>query len=694
MKRDKQSNPTSLSQESDVVLKDNTTVGDISGGKGFAIGTGARAIVVEIGSLFNLGVIFTFIKKHWLFIFINVLLQAIAIILWLKYANRFLIPFWVFLVGIFLLELSLLAGYGLKTQVKYRLRFSLLLLGIFIIPMASLITMQYERAVHPPKFQKETFGVAIAQFGEGPEFRNTRQAREISELVYQQLLKQVQENPDMQFIQFRPIGLVSSQKEASIDGSRIGADLVIWGQLQVSENQTVLNFSILETPEKISDPEFPRVLPIYDTVASSFILIEGQGSKDIAKETTRISALTFGLAHFFNWDFGAAARAFENALSVTPFDKDDNYHYFTYLYYGLSLQGLGHLEAANEKFQQAIDIHPEDPAPWLGRAFGNRSLTRMEEAQRDAWVAVDLCSKRIQLEPDDYIAYYDRALANEILINLDASLNDHEQAREKAPDLFIADVSVIRILILQNRFSEAIQTSLDAINKAEKDGGNPAWAYLYLAYSHQQSGDFDDAKTAYEEATDLAPQIPYMHKKAGEFFEEIGDFQSAEEEFVTLTKVSSNKPWAYSNLAKFYFRQGELEKAVREFRLSLQYDPEAAIVWTGLANVYAEQNRYDDARQAFNQAIKLEPEYFYHHYAYGNFLFTQGELESAIVEWEATRQSGYFDCGLYLNIGNAYELLGDLKQAEVYYREASSISTDENSDCQVEAAKLLENSLP
>lgn len=693
MKHDQQGSQTSLLQESDKSVRDVITTGDISGGKGFAIGTGAKSIVVEIGSLFNLSAIFTFMRKHWLFLLVNIALQLIVIVLWLKYANRFLIPTWFFLTLMTLLELSLLTGYGLKTQTRYRLRYSLLL-AIFIIPLTSLTAIQYKRAIYPPKFQHEAFGVAIAQFGEGPEFKNTRQSREISELVFQQLSKQVQENPDLQFIQFQPIGLISSQEEASVDGSRIGADLVIWGQLQVSENQTVLNFSILETPEKISNPEFPRVLPLYDTVASSFILIEGQSSGDIAKGTTRISALTFGLAHFFNWDFGAAAKAFENALIVSPFEKEDNYHYFTYLYYGLSLQGLGHLEEANEKFQQAIDIHPEDPAPWLGRAFGNRSLNRMEEAQRDAKVAADLCSNRIQLEPDDYVAYYDRALANEILQNLDAALDDHIKTREKAPDLFIAHISIIRTLIHQNKMPEAIQASLDAIDKAEMIDGNPAWAYLYLAYAQHKSGNFHEAKIAYEKATELAPQIPYMHLKAGEFFEEAGDLRSAEEEYIALTETSSNQPWAHSKLAEFYARHNDLEKAVSEYRLSLQFDPEAAMVWTKLANVYAEQNRYDEARHAFNQAVILEPENFYPHFSYGNFLFTQGELESAIAEWEAARQSGFFDCGLYLNMGKAYDLLGDLKQAEVYYREAYSVSNAESSECQAEAARLSGNSLP
>jgi tetratricopeptide (TPR) repeat protein len=694
MKRNRKSSNTSPAHKGDDLQRNATTVGNISGGKGFAIGSGAKAIVVEIGSLFNLGVIFTFIRKYWFFLLINIILQAIAIVLWLKYTNRFLIPIWIFLAGILLLELSILTGFGILTQARFRLRFSLLL-AIFIIPLSGIMVSQYNRVINPPKFSHEVFGVAIAQFGEGPDFKRTLKSREISQVVLQQLERQVDENPDLHFVQFRPIGLVKTQAEAIEDGSRIGADLVVWGQLQVSENQTILNFSILETPEKVSNPLFPRILPLYDNAAISFIEVEGQGSEDISKGTTRISAFTFGLAHFFRRDFGAAARAFEEAQEAVFYEgKEDNYHYLIYFYYGLALQRLDKLEQANDQFQKAIDIHPEDPAPWLARAFGNRALGRLEEAQQDARIAFNLCSDRIQLEPEDYVAYYDRAHASEILQDWDAARFDFEMVTEKAPDLYIGYISLARAQIKLNQLEEALRSSQAAIKLAERINENPAWAYMYLGYTYKLLGDVDNARLSFKAAITKGSDVDYLHYQYAQFLESTGnpdDLLAAEEEYQTNIILNSNKALAHSTLADFYARHDRLDEAIVEYRFALQYDQDSANLWTGLANVYSQLNKEDEALDAYKHALEVGPENFFVQASFGNFLLKRGELESAIEQYEIARGLDPENCGLYLNLGLAYDLLDDKEQSEVFYQLAFSSDPQRYKECQAEAAERLMN---
>ena len=184
--------------------------------------------------------------------------------------------------------------------------------------------------------------MAVAQFGEGPDLQNTDRARDVSQAVLQQLTDQAQKKYDTHFVQFKPIGLVRTAEEAFEDGQRIGADLVIWGKLQVSEEKTFLNFSILETPDKVSNPMFPRVLPLFEPEATGFVRIDSQGSEQIANGTTAISSFIFGLAHFFQWDFSAAARALAEA-PATSIQESNDYRYLLHLYYGLSLQWPGQL---------------------------------------------------------------------------------------------------------------------------------------------------------------------------------------------------------------------------------------------------------------------------------------------------------------------------------------------------------------
>ena len=674
--------------------RSSTSVGNISGGKGFAIGPYARAIVIEIKSLFDLSVLQQALKHHWLFLTINLSLQGIFAGIWKYYTDRFLIPVWMLIMGMILLEIILISIYILAIQPKQRQIISTV--GITsLVGLAGLTNFEYNRIVHPQKFDVEVFGVAVAQFGEGSDLRNTEQARDVSQAVLQQLTQQAQENPDLRFVQFKPIGLVRTAREASEDGQRIGADLVIWGRLQVSEEKTILNFSILETPDKVSNPMFPRVLPLFEPAASGFIRIGSRGGEEIAKGTTTISAFTFGLAHFFKWDFGDAARAFEEA-PITSLAEGDDYRYMLHLYYGLSLQWPGQLEKADEEFQKAIDIHPDDPAPRIARAFGYNSLGRIEEAQENALTALRLCSDRILLDPHDYRAFFDRALTHEILKDWESALADYQAAKQNAPDLFTAHIGIIRMHLMLDQLPEAIQAAQEAIKLAESRDANPAWAYLHLAHAYERSKDVANTRLAYQKTTQLAPEIDWIHFQAGSFYSGTGDPQdllAAEQEYKTMIQVSGNPAWAHSNLADFYARHNRLNEAVAEYHMALQTNPEIGGLWISLADVFNRLERHDEAKDAYERAIKFEPNNFYAYFAYGNYLFTQGELEDAIRRWETAHQINPRHCGLLLNIGQAYETLGDQQHAKTIYRLALSNEVEPDQDCQGEATRRLSHAL-
>jgi len=672
-----------------------TNVGDISGGKGFAIGPGAKSFIIEIGSLLNLAAIFEFIQKNWAVVLINIVLQGSVIALWLNFADRFLIPTWILITSMIFMETAILSFPGRKTFRHRSLRYILFSISFLAIIGAS--AFEYMRIMHPSKFLPGDFGVAVAQFGEGPDFNNSAKAREVSQIVLEQLTKQAQQNPDLDFVQFKQIGLVRTQEEASEDGIRIGADLVIWGQLQVSEDQTLLHFSILETPDKVSNPMFPRVLPLYDVAATSFFRIGGQESNDISKGTTAISAFIFGLANFFERNFSEAARAFDEALDMTSYETEDDYHYLIYFYSGLTLQRINKLEEANTQFLKAKSIHSNDPAPWVGLAFDNNSLGNSEEAQKQAQTAYDLYSDRISLHPDDYISYFSRAQAGEILRDWDSVLADYQTARDKAPDLYIAYIGLARINIIMNQYQEAIQSCEEAIQLAESKGANPAWAYIYLGHTYQLIGDSSNTRFAFNKAVELAPEVDYMHFRLAQYLEstgDLGDLAAAEEEYRSSVVLSDNKAWASSVLADFLAKQNRLDDARREYRNALQHDPQAVAIWLKYADVLERLDRNADARDAYHRAVETDPDDLYVRLSFGTFLFTQGEYESAVDEWEIARQMDPNNCGLLLNLGQAYETINDYMEAKTLYLIATSLDTTDDPECQNEAGKRISDFSP
>ncbi|HEX8990412.1 MAG TPA: tetratricopeptide repeat protein, partial [Anaerolineales bacterium] len=475
-------------------------------------------------------------------------------------------------------------------------------------------------------------------------------------------------------------------------GSRIGADLVIWGQLEQSEDQTILSFSVLETPDKISNPMFVRVLPLYEMAATSFFKVGSRQSEEIAKGTTTLSSFTFGLAHYFQWDFVAATEAFDQTLRAAAGSPDDSLHYLTYFYDGLSLQGLQEFEEANQAFEKAIQANPDDPAPRVARAWGYQSLGQIKEGQDEAETAWTLCSKQIQLQPDNYAAYFDRALANEVLKSWDAALVDYQATRDKAPDLYIAYIGIARIQMILHRLAEAAATMREAISLAESKRANPAWAYVYLAVVEERRADPVQARAAFEKAISLAPKVDYMHMRFGQFLETTGsssDLVNAESEYRVNVDVSNNKAMAHADLARFLARHGRLEEALAEYHTALQYDPQAAGIWTEMAELLAGLDRLDDARAGYDRALELDPGNVYAHLSFGGFLYDQHAYESAIREWEGVRPMDPDNCRLLLNLGQAYELLGAQEHAALLYRQVYADTTEKSQECRDEAARRL-----
>jgi tetratricopeptide (TPR) repeat protein len=661
-------------------------LGNVKKSTGIAIGTNAKATVIQIGSLFDLNVIKTAFITHWKIIAVTIISQGAIFLFWLRYKDRFLLPIWILVSSFFLIEVFLLALY-LPKENAVKKTVSLFLSCISFLLLSGTISLEYQRVIHPSKFDPEVFGVAVAQFGEGPDFENTNKSREVSELVLGKLLQEKQERPNLQFIQFRQIGLVTNESEADEEGRRIGADLVIWGQLQINDVATTLNFSILETPDKVSNPTLPRVVPLIETSANGIIQIPSRNTDEIAAGTSTISAFTFGLANYFQWDYAQSNLAFEEALE-TSLSQSNKYLYLLHLYYGLSLQWPGELEAANEHFRIANTLIPDEPAAPLAMAFGNRSLGNMDEARANAQTAYDLLTSYIRLHPENAIAYYNRALANEILEDSVLALKDYQTAVEKEPQLFIAYIGEIRMNLSIDRIEEAIDASRDAIELAEGNGANPAWAYFYLAQCYERNNDISNAKFAYQKAVSLAPQIDWIHFHTGQFYERNNEFDAAKSEYEALIKVSSNKPWAHSILARLYAEKDLLEDAIREYELALQIDPQIDGLWIELANVYVSAAKNEEANQAFRRAIavaKKPSNLIYNLFIYGNFLYTQGEIQKAIGEWEKAYALDPNQCDLMLNLGTGYKEINEKVKAIEMYEQILLLDNNENADCILDA---------
>lgn len=86
-----------------------------------------------------------------------------------------------------------------------------------------------------------------------------------------------------------------------------------------------------------------------------------------------------------------------------------------------------------------------------------------------------------------------------------------------------------------------------------------------------------------------------------------------------------------------------------------------------LANLEMAENRAGDARRRLEAALAVEPDLASAHYRLGMVALFEHRAQDAIAEFEAERSIVGVAGGLDLNLGRAYEQLGDPKRAREHY---------------------------
>ena len=127
-----------------------------------------------------------------------------------------------------------------------------------------------------------------------------------------------------------------------------------------------------------------------------------------------------------------------------------------------------------------------------------------------------------------------------------------------------------------------------------------------------------------------------------------------------------------AELGRAYLREGSLEAAIGALNEAVELDRSNWIAWTFLGMALAEKGKVKDAEKAFETALRVEDERAEPHHNYGLFLFGQGRLDEAILQYElALEDLAYRKPAFVLNnLGFALMTRGDHVRAVSTLRQA------------------------
>ena len=231
----------------------------------------------------------------------------------------------------------------------------------------------------------------------------------------------------------------SSFEEAQAIGDKVGADLVIWGDLYEkcnSDNQACLKYKVInEVPYGIKEKGKSEIEPF----ALPKVMQEGQLLQDV----DYIIWWTLGLEASTHNECDKAKIYFENIFQKFPAKAYGSYYQLAYCNYydanfalsvhymteaikidtakteayfsrGVASYMQGHLKDALADFDTAIMLNPNHAHAYCNRGATKRRLKDIDGAIGDF-------TQAIKKDPDDVDAYYKRGVAKMMQQDIDSS---------------------------------------------------------------------------------------------------------------------------------------------------------------------------------------------------------------------------------------------------------------------------------
>lgn len=173
--------------------------------------------------------------------------------------------------------------------------------------------------------------------------------------------------------------------------------------------------------------------------------------------------------------------------------------------------------------------------------------------------------------------------------------------------------------------------------------------YRAEGYQHQLRGEFDEAMTFYQKATELDPTYAAAFNDLAVMYEEKGWMDRAEAGYLRALELEPGYLDAHSNLGLLYERQGRIPEAVEQWRERVRLgDPND--VWTERArtllrqhapDVLAEHEASDLAREILSERLDGEPPPDVASVSAlideGKALMDRGDVAGAMQRFEAAR---------------------------------------------------------
>lgn len=317
---------------------------------------------------------------------------------------------------------------------------------------------------------------------------------------------------------------------------------------------------------------------------------------------------------------------------------------------------------AIELYGEAIRVNPNNAIAYGNRALAHSYLTEYAEAIEDNNIAVSL-------DPKYAGAFRNRGVAYAELGNHQQALKDYIKAIELDPNDTIAYFNRGNSYVKLGQHAQAIQD----YDKATELNPSDAAAYFNRGNSYDDLKQYEQAIQDYNKAITLNPNDADTYFNRGISYAKLGQHKQAIQDYCKAIMLDPNDADAYNTRGNSYEHLKQYEQAMQDYDKAIALNPNDASAYNNRAFSYAHINEFDKAVADAEKALSLKPDDPYFLHTYGFIYLQQENWEKAIAYFTKALS---FDDELkvaYEDRARAYRAIGEIEKAEADESKASEL---------------------
>ena len=269
------------------------------------------------------------------------------------------------------------------------------------------------------------------------------------------------------------------------------------------------------------------------------------------------------------------------------------------------------------------------------RPLTERCTKDYENSDSDA--AIKDCTRAIEIDPTNYLAYYHRgwANANNPSGSFEKALKDYAKAIDNNPRYGEAFSESGKIYLEKLEFDSAIDDFTNAIECKNLEPDRFAKVYHMRGNAYYAKADYDTAIGDYTSAIKYDSKYAKAYVDRAEAYFNKTEWVGAIDSFTKAIAIEPGNSGAKVRLDAANKKKDEYDAAIHKYSEAISTNPSASGYYSR-GQVYLENNKYDEAIRDFTNAIGQSPQSIDALHAYtdrGLAHYKKKEVDEAISDY-------------------------------------------------------------